>query len=595
MRGLWALRGYAKRYWRGLVAALLLMGCSAALNTLVVARTQGVFEELFKALPTADAATRAAQLHLILYYLSILLAAVVGAALAQAGSVFMGDWIGQKVLLALRSDVFHHLQSLSLRFYENRRAGELVSRVNNDTAVLQGVLGPGLSELVVAPLTALGVIGYMVYLDWRLTLVMAVIGPAVVLLTQQLGARLRRYSHQVQSRLADLTAHVSEAFAMTRVIKIFGLESVVVRRFDHQAREVYRAEMRGSRTRALNSAVVGFFTGLALCGVLYFGAYEIIAGHITPSEMTVFIIAMVMAGNEINRLARVVMALARGEASALRTLDLLREVPEVQDRPDARCLSDLAGDIRFEDVSFAYEPGRGVLSNVTLHIRPGEKVALVGPSGAGKTTVAALVPRLYDPQAGRVLVDGHDVRDLKQESLRSFMGFVPQETLLFAGTIGENIAFARPAATEEEIRAAAQAANAADFIEALPEGYNTQVGERGVKLSGGQQQRIAIARALLRNPRILILDEATSSLDQTSEQMVHQAVRTLLQGRTALIIAHRLSTIRDADRILVVNDGRIVEEGTHEELMARGGLYWTLYQSRLAEDRTREVPAAPVP
>jgi subfamily B ATP-binding cassette protein MsbA len=569
------------------------MGCSAALNTLVVARTQGVFEELFKALPAADAVTRAAQLHLILYYLGILLAAVVGAALAQAGSVFMGDWLSQKVLLALRTDVFHHLQNLSLRFYENRRAGELVSRVNNDTAVLQGILGPGLSELVVAPLTALGVVGYMVYLDWRLTLVMAVIGPAVVLLTQQLGVRLRRYSHQVQSRLADLTAHVNEAFSLTRVIKIFGLESIIADRFDRGAREVYRAEMRGSRTRALNSAVVGFFTGVALCGVLYFGAHEIIAGYITPGKMTVFIIAMVMAGNEINRLARVVMSLSRGEASALRTLELLREVPEVQDRPDAQRLPDLAGDIRFDAVTFAYEPDHPVLSEVSLHIPPGEKVALVGPSGAGKTTIAGLVPRLYDPQAGRVLVDGHDVRDLAQESLRSFMGFVPQETLLFAGTIRENIAFARPEATEEEIRAAARAANAADFIEALSEGYGTQVGERGVKLSGGQQQRIAIARALLRNPRILILDEATSSLDQASEQVVHQAMRTLLQGRTALIIAHRLSTIRDADRILVVNDGRIVEEGTHEELMDRGGLYRTLYQSRLAEDRETPAPAVP--
>jgi subfamily B ATP-binding cassette protein MsbA len=219
-------------------------------------------------------------------------------------------------------------------------------------------------------------------------------------------------------------------------------------------------------------------------------------------------------------------------------------------------------------------------------------VALVGPSGAGKTTIAGLVPRLYDTQAGHILIDGRDIRQITQESLRSFMGFVPQETLLFAGTIGQNIAFARPQAGQEEIRAAARAANAADFIEALPEGYDTQVGERGVKLSGGQQQRIAIARALLRNPRILILDEATSSLDQTSEQVVHQALRTLMQGRTALIIAHRLSTIRDADRILVINDGRIVEEGTHDELMARGGLYWNLYQSRLAQDREEPAEAA---
>ncbi len=584
MKGLWTLRRYAKRYWKGLLLALLLMASSASLNIGVIAKIQPVFKGLFETLPSADAATRDLALSGMLANLTILLAAVLGAALAQAGSLFMGDWLSQKVLLALRSDVFHHLQSLSLRFYENRRAGELVARLNNDTTVLQSILGAGLTELVVAPLTAIGVIGYMAYLDWRLTLVMVVIGPAVALLTQQLGVRLRRYSHQVQSQLADLTANVDESFSLIRVIKIFGLERPMKQRFDEDASEVLRAEMRGSRMRALNAAVVGLFTGVALCAVLFLGAYEIISGRLKPDTMTTFIIAMGMAGNEINRLARVIMALSRGEASALRTLELLDEVPEIQDQPNAIALTEMQGDVRFEGVTFAYEPDRPVLSQMDLHLAPGEKVALVGPSGAGKTTIAGLVPRLYDPQAGRVLIDGRDVRDIQQDSLRSFMGFVPQETLLFAGTIRENIAFARPAATAADIREVALTANAADFIEALPEGYDTQVGERGVKLSGGQQQRIAIARALLRNPRILILDEATSSLDQASEQVVHQALHTLLQGRTALIIAHRLSTIRDADRILVVNNGRIVEEGKHDDLMAQGGLYWNLYQSRLTQD-----------
>ncbi len=583
MRGLWALRGYAKRYWKGLLLALFFMGCAALFNYLVIARIQPVFDELFKSLPTSDAAARAERLRTLLVYVAALLAVVVGGALAQAGSVYMGDWLSQKVLLALRSDVFHHLQGLSLRFYENRRAGELIARLNNDTAILQSVLGGGITELIIAPLTTILILGRMVQLDWRLTLVMLFIGPAVALLTQQLGARLRRYSRQVQVCLADLTANVNEAFFLIRVVKIFGLEGVVKHRFDEGAREVFRAEMRGSRMRALNAAFVGLFTGVALCGVFFFGAYEIIAGHLTPAEMMSFVLAMAVAGNEINRLARVVMTLSRGEASALRTLELLEEVPEVQDLPGAVPLTQVEGDVRFENVTFAYEPDRPILTGLHLHITPGEKVALVGPSGAGKTTIAGLVPRLYDPQAGRVLLDGRDVREVTQDSLRSFMGFVPQETLLFAGSIRDNIAFARPEASLEEIREAARAANAAEFIEDLPEGYDTQVGERGVKLSGGQQQRIAIARALLRNPRILILDEATSSLDQTSEQVVHQALRTLLQGRTALIIAHRLSTIRDADRILVINNGRVVEEGTHDELMAQGGLYWNLYQSRLAE------------
>ena len=590
MKGLWALRGYARRYWKGLILALLLMAAAAVFNYLVIQKIAPVFDKLFESLPAADAASRAARLRDVLFYVEVLLAVVLGGALAQAGSVFMGDWLSQKVLFALRTDVFGHLQNLSLRFYENRRAGELVARLNNDTAILQTVLGGGITELVIAPLTCLLVVGKMITLSWRLTLVMIVIGPAIALLTQQLGIRLRTYSRQVQVALADLTAHVNEAFFLIRVIKIFGLERVMRKRFDEGARDVFRSEMRGSRMRAVNAATVGFFTGVALCGVFLFGAYEIIAGNLTPAQLMQFILAMVMAGNEINRLARVVMTLSRGEASALRTLELLQEVPEIQDQPGARPVADVQGDIRFEGVTFAYEADRPVLDHVNLHVAAGEKVALVGPSGAGKTTIAGLVPRLYDPQAGRVLVDGRDVREVQQDSLRSFMGFVPQETLLFAGTIGENIAFARPEATAGEIREAALAANAADFIEALPEGYDTQVGERGVKLSGGQQQRVAIARALLRNPRILILDEATSSLDQTSEQVVHQALRTLLQGRTALIIAHRLSTIRDADRILVVNNGRIVEEGKHDDLMARQGLYWNLYQSRLAQ--TSEEPAA---
>jgi subfamily B ATP-binding cassette protein MsbA len=585
MTGLWSLRYYAKRYWKGMILAFLLMGASAGLTTTVFANMRGVFNSLIVTLGQADMAHRPEALHSLYHALLLFGLALVGAALAQGGALYMGDWLGQRVLLALRTDVFRHLQTLAMRFYENRRTGELISRLNNDTTVLQSVLGASLAELVIAPLVALGVTGYMAFVSWRLTLVMLVVAPTVAFMTQQLGVRLRRYSHQVQANLAIMTADVDESFLLIRVIKMFGLDRAMIRRFNADASEVYRSEMRGSRMRALNAAVVGLFVGMALCGVLLFGAYQILDRRINAATLIQFMTGMFLVGDAVNRFARIIMSLLRAEAAASRTLELLSEVPEIQDAPNALTVDKMEGDIRFENVSFSYEPGREVLREVNLHVQPGEVVALVGPSGAGKTTLAGLVPRLYDVQQGRVLVDGHDVREVTQESLRSFMGFVPQDTMLFAGTLRENMAFARPEATDEEIRAAAQAANAADFIETLPEGYDTQVGEMGVKLSGGQQQRVAIARALLRDPAVLILDEATSSLDRESERIVHQALNTLLRGRTALIIAHRLSTIQNADRILVVDGGRIVEEGRHEDLLAQHGVYWRLYEASLAEDQ----------
>lgn len=580
MRNFFKLHAYARDV-RGLMAVTLpIMALAAWLNMQSLAKTIPVFSKLFETLNSSmTAAQQDSAMDELEQRALRLLLIIFGAALSNAVALYMGDLIGQRILVRLRGAVYSHLQSLSMAFFERRRSGELISRINNDTVVLQRALGTDLFKAIVTPLTIVLIIGKMVMISWPLALALGVTIPVVFTITSVLGRYTRRYALRTQVKVADLTATSQENLAAMRVIKTFGLEPQTSERFNQETLGVFSAEMKAAMVKAIAYPPVFGLVGLATCATLVLGGYQIMQGVITAAELMGFVFLLEGAAAQLNGVSRLYLSLQNADAAAQRTLEILGEKADVFDTPEAIELETVQGRVTFDHVGFSYDDENYVLDDFTLDIKPGEVVALAGPSGSGKTTVANLVPRLYDVQRGRVLVDGVDVRDIKQASLKKFMGMVPQETILFSTTIRQNIGYGREGASEEEIIAAARAANAHDFIMGLPNGYDTQCGERGVLLSGGQRQRVAIARAFLRNPRILILDEATSSLDTESEKAVHAALNTLLQGRTALIIAHRLSTIRNADRIVVVAKGHIAEQGTHDDLMGRNGLYRRLYES----------------
>lgn len=597
MRDLLYLRRYLRRYGKMMVLAFAVMMAAGALGPLAMSKTKEVFDSLFPGTgvvaplpgddgkPTPTEAPRLEELTPKQVQARLLRAALtlfiflVAAAIADGLAIWSAEYVGQHLLYELRKALFEHLQTLSMAFYDRQRLGELMSRVSNDTNVLQRNLGANLAWIVSSPVT----VAYGVYLMLRfsaiLTLGLVFILPLVIALTVVLGRRIRTLSRRTQERLGDLTTALHEALAGVRIINIFGIANVMAKRFDAENRAVMNTEMKAACTRALNAPLVGTAAGLAMIFVLLLGGHEIAHGRMTGGDLMAFVLLVQLVSSAVNRLSRLNLSLQQAGAAARRHRELLEIDERLPVAASPVRLPHLDGHIVFEQVSFSYGGRSPALRAIDLEIRPGETVAFAGPSGAGKTTIANLIPRLYDPTEGRVLIDGVDVRDLDPAELRRHMSLVPQETLLFGGTVRENILYGRLDATEEEVIAAARAANAHEFIMELPEGYDTPVGERGAQLSGGQRQRIAIARAVLRDPRIMILDEATSSLDNESETAIHRALQTVRRGRTAIIIAHRLSTIRDADRIIVLDAGRIVESGSHDQLMAAEGLYARLYRA----------------
>ncbi len=502
---------------------------------------------------------------------------------ASYGQNYLTAWSGQRLIANLRVRLFSRVLHLPLGEFDKWRPGEFLSRFTNDLALMTDAVSISLPQLFQTVITFLGALALMLYRDWLLTLFLFVFAPAVNFAVATFTRLISNNTKRAQDRIADLAANLSEVLQGERIVKAFGREPYEIDRFTNTNENYFGAYMKLTQLGQTQTPVVAMITTIALLAIVLFSVREVIVGRMDTGEVFQYWTAVVIAMNPINRFAAYVGDLSKGIVGASRIFELLDLPVERDDEAGGLVPEAIAGALRFENVTFAYAPAApAVLHDLSAEIAAGEIVALVGPSGAGKTTIVNLVPRFYEPQSGRIMLDGNDLARLRLGALRGAIAIVPQEALLFSGTISENIRYGRLDATDAEIAAAAREANAEEFILDLPLGYRTPVGERGVRLSGGQRQRISIARAVLRDPRILILDEATSALDSHSERLIEAALDRLLPGRTTLIIAHRLSTIRRANKILYIDAGRVVEFGTHDDLLAQGGAYANLHAAQFS-------------
>lgn len=557
---------------RMLFAGLLVMGV-AAIN-LALLRLAG---NLWDVITVQHDAGRMTEL------IGLFLGLVVLQGLCSMGHSYLTAWVSQHIVADFRRHLFAHLQTLSVSFFARRRTGELLSRLMNDVTVIQSVVTETPIDTAKQLVTFVGGIAFLLAMNWRLCLLILVLLPLLVLVAKFFGRRLKSLSTSIQDQTAALSTLIEEVISGIRIVKSFVQTKREEARFSLQVGQTLSLTLRRAGILAVFIPVISLLTFSAAAAVLWYGGRQVIDGAVSPGELFAFVLFAGILIGPFSSAARVFAQIREAQGATERVFEILDTQSEVRDAPNAMVLSNVSGQIQVEHVNFAYDPRRPVLTDVSFEAKPGELVAIVGPTGAGKTTVMNLIHRFYDPTEGRITIDGQDLRLVTLESWYRQIALVPQETILFGGTILDNIRYGNRDADEEAVKEASRAAHAHEFIMSFPDGYQTIVGEKGITISGGQRQRIALARAILKNPRILLLDEATSALDSESERLVQEALEQLMKGRTTFVIAHRLTTIQRADRILVLNKGRLVETGTHNELMARQGLYHYLYTLRLTE------------
>jgi subfamily B ATP-binding cassette protein MsbA len=562
-----------KPFWLKLLGAMGCMVCVALLTSLMAWMVQPVMDDIF--------VNKRRDMLNLLPMAIILLFFFKG--IFSYGSVYLISYVGQRIVADLRQSLYDHLQTLSMSFFDHTPTGVLMSRITNDVNLIQGAVSQSVTSVLKECFTIMGLVGVVFVRDWKLATIAMAVFPLAVVPIVKFGQRMRRISQRNQATLGSMSALLQETISGSRIVKAFNMEEFEKDRFRVENKRLFRLVLKQVSVRAISSPFMEFLGGIGIAVIVWYGGYQVFKGVSTPGRFFSFLMALLLLYEPVKRLSGVNNLIQEGMAGAARVFEVLDTRPLIQERPDAIKLPRIQRSIRFNNVSFSYDT-EPVLHNINLEVKAGEILAIVGASGSGKTTLVNLIPRFYEVMQGSITIDGVDIRNVTLRSLRSQVAIVTQQTILFNDTVYNNIAYGDITKPWEKVEEAARAAYAYDFIQELPHKFETLIGEQGVRLSGGERQRLCIARAILKDAPILILDEATSSLDAESELYIQKALENLMKGRTTLVIAHRLSTVRNADRIIVLSDGRIAEEGRHDQLLMRRGEYYKLYEMQFKQD-----------